>query len=233
LLLCVAAVYCKQTELPAGLAVFAIALIRNPRAALAAACVALVAGLAPLAGLQWATHGGFLHNIIGDNVNRFDLGAGGLTLALEASSLPVAWLSVYAGATLIPRAISWRVWTRFVSDRVMAARALLLLHFALSTVMLATIFKSGSNFNYFLEWLCVGSALTGVFLNDMICKARSVLIILAALCAAVLVAPTRYLPDHPSAADQARQDALVQQIRTAAKPVASEDMVLLMRAGNR
>jgi hypothetical protein len=113
----------------------------------------------------------------------------------------------------------------------MAARALLLLQLALSTLTLATIFKSGSAFNYFLDWLCIGSALAGVFLHDIMGNARFVRIVLAPLCAAALFSPIRLLPDHPPAADQAMQSALVQEIRAAAKPVASDNMVLLMRAG--
>ncbi len=231
LLLCVAAVYCKQTELPAGLAVFAIAMLRNPRAAVAAGGVALVAGLVPLAGLQWATHGGFLHNIISDNINRFDFANGMRTLAAEAPSLPLALLIVCSSVCLIPSAVSWHEWAGCLSDRVMAARALLLLHFALSTLMLATIFKSGSTINYFLDWLCIGSALAGVFLQELMSKAPGAPIVLATLCATVLISPVRFIPDHPSTADQATQDALVQQIQAATKPVASEDMVVLMRAG--
>ena len=231
LLLCVAAMYCKQTELPAGLAVLSIAILRNPRAAIVAGCVALLAGLVPLAGLQWTTHGGFLHNIINDNINRFDLANGMRTLVAEAPSVPFVFLIVCASIYLIPRTVSCHEWAGGLSDPVMAARALLLLHLILSTLMLATIFKSGGTINYFLDWLCIGSALIGVFVQEIMGKARSAPIVLATLCAAVLVSPVRFVPDHPSTSDRVAQNALVQQIRVAAKPVASEDMVLLMRAG--
>ena len=231
LLLCVAAVYCKQTELPAGLAVLAIASLRNPHAAAAAASVALVAGLAPLAGLQWVTHGGFLHNIIGGNINRVGLAYGLRTLAAEARSLPLALLTVYCGVRLIPRAVRWRAWVASLSDRVTAARAVLLLYLALSTLMLPTICKSGGDINYFLEWLCLGAALTGVLLHDIMAHARGAPIFFATLCAAALVTPVRFKADQPSPADQAVQDALLQRVKAADKPVASEDMVLLLRAG--
>ena len=231
LLLCVAAVYCKQTELPAGLAVFTIAMLRNPRAAVTAAAVALITGLVPLAGLQWATHGGFLHNIIADNINRFDVATGLRTLVAEAPSLPLALLIVCAGVYLFSPVVSRRDWAADLSNHVMAARALLLMQIGLSTLMLSTIFKSGGSINYFLDWLCIGSAIVGVFLYDVMDKARIAPIVVAMLCAAILLSPLRFMPDHPSAADQASQDALVQQIRAATMPVASEDMVVLMRAG--
>ena len=62
-------------------------------------------------------------------------------------------------------------------------------------------------------------------------KVRRATVVLAALWVAVLVSPFRLVPDHLSAADQAMEDALLQQVRAATKPVASEDMVVLLRAG--
>ena len=54
LLLCVAAVFTKQTQLPAGVAVFLIALLRNPRGALGAAAVAGAVGLGALGLMEVA-----------------------------------------------------------------------------------------------------------------------------------------------------------------------------------
>ena len=71
LLLCVAAVFTKHTQLPAGVAVFLIALLRNPRGALGAAAVAGAVGLGALGLMEWLTGHGFLRNIIGYNINRF------------------------------------------------------------------------------------------------------------------------------------------------------------------
>ncbi|WP_158745691.1 hypothetical protein [Acidisphaera sp. L21] len=231
LLLCVAAVYCKQTELPAGLAVFAIAILRSPRSAVCAASIALLAGLIPLVGLQLATHGGFLHNIIGDNINRFDLASGMRALVAEAPSLPLSLVIVFAGFYLLPSAVTWRDGAGNLANHVTVARALLLLHLALSTLMLATIFKSGGSFNYFLDWLVIGSALAGVLLSDVMAKTHTAPIIITTLCAAVLISPVRFMLDYPSIEDRARQETLVLKIEAAAKPVASEDMVVLMRAG--
>ena len=71
LLLCVAAMFTKQTQLPAGVAVFLVALLRNPRGALGAAAIAAAVGLGALGMMQYLTDGGFLHNIVGYNMNRF------------------------------------------------------------------------------------------------------------------------------------------------------------------
>jgi hypothetical protein len=69
LMLCVASVFTKQTQLPVGVAVFVVALLSNPRGALAAAALAGIFGLGVLGLMQGLTEGGFLHHIIGYNIN--------------------------------------------------------------------------------------------------------------------------------------------------------------------
>ena len=234
LLLCIAAVYCKQTELPAGLAVFIVATLRNPRVGLSAGCIALVAGLVPLAALQSVTHGGFLQNIIGYNINSFNLSAGVGNLYLEALSLPLAALIVLAAFRLFPAGIrlnTMAVAGARLASRTAAARAMLMLHFMLSTVMLLTIFKSGGSINYFIDWLCVGCVLLGVFLCGLNPASRATHFTLAALCGYALLTPLQILPIWSSNTDEAQQAALVRRIAQASKPVGSENMVLLMRAG--
>jgi hypothetical protein len=72
LLICVASVFTKQTQLTVGTAVFLIALLRNPRGALSAAAIAGMFGLGALGLMEGLTDGGFLQNIIGYNINRFN-----------------------------------------------------------------------------------------------------------------------------------------------------------------
>ena len=246
LLLCVAGVYGKQTQLAAGIAVGVFALVRNPRGGLGAVAVAGGAGLAVLGLMQWLTDGGFVQNIIGSNINRW----GGLRRALwnlkdETSSIPViilaacawAWVarSVVGGAPLrmvsLPTAVS--AWRR--ASPVTARRALLLLHFALSTLMLGTVFKAGANFNYMLELLCAGVVLIGVMLVDLSRAATKPGIafpaVVAVLLLTVSVQHVRQATGFESPVVLARNAALVERIRAADKPVASEDMTLLMRAG--
>jgi hypothetical protein len=70
----------------------------------------------------------------------------------------------------------------------------------------------------------------GVLLSDLVGKLHFSLVT-CLLILGVLVLPFRQLPDHFPQADIDLQAALVQRIAQAAKPVASENMTLLMRAG--
>lgn len=241
LLLCTAAVFTKQTELPAGIAVFAVALLLNPRNALAAAGIVGLLGLGALALMQDLTHGGFLQNIVGYNINRFSPDAVVRTLLVERSSLPVAGLILFAAGSLIvslPRPSSGASWLRAVGlslhagDRPAVARAMLLGYFAIASLMLVTLFKSGAAFNYLLDWLCIGVVLVGVKLCDLAMNNRRPFILVALLLIlGVAILPFRQLPDRPSEEQFAQHTALVRRIADANKPVASESMTVLMQAG--
>ena len=245
LLLCVAAVFTKQTQLSAGVAVFLIALLRNPRGALGAAAVAGAVGLGALGLMEGLTGNGFLHNIVGYNINRLSLRQGYLLFWRERASLPFMVLMLVAfvvlGRAVLPSAARLRLgpvlrdaWALRRADQSTACRALLLLEFALATLMLSTAFKSGANYNYLLEWLCTGCVLIGVLLVDLTRSGAGSgrwlqgATLLLALGVAVL--PLRQMPDL-MAKEGPAQAALVERIAAAQKPVASENMVLLMRAG--
>jgi hypothetical protein len=236
LLLCVAAVFTKQTQLPVGIAIFTIALLRNPRGALAAAAVAGAIGLGALCLLEIVTNGGFLDNIVGCNINRYALKYAIGTLGVERASLPFMGLMLVAAGTTVAslcRALCGRRFlARFrAADRATALRATLLVHFVLASLMLFTLAKSGSSTNYLLDWLCVGGVLVGIALSDLATSERWFFGATTLLILAVLSLPIREIPDQfpPELLDQ--QAGLVARIAAADKPVASEDMVLLMLAG--
>ena len=72
---------------------------------------------------------------------------------------------VVLGRAVLPSAARLRLgavlreaWALRRADRATACRALLLLEFALATLMLPTAFKSGSNYNYLLEWLALAAS---------------------------------------------------------------------------
>lgn len=244
LLICVASVFTKQTELPAGVAVFLIALLRNPRSALYAAVIAATFGLAALGSMEWLTQGGFLHNIIGYNINPISWGHGFAILqkATRAEFPFMALMLVAAGATLFgffrqppagpwPPGIGRHLLRLRTADRATAARALVLLHFTLAGLMLFTVFKIGSYINYLLDWLCVGCVLIAVLLCDMVGTKWRFSLIVAMLILGVLRLPPRLLPDRFPQGDLDRLAALVHRIAAARKPVASDYVDLLMRAG--
>ena len=238
LLLCVAAVFTKQTQLPAGIAVAVVALMRRPREGLIAVGIAGAAGLAALVAMQVVTGGGFLQNILGYNVNRLALRHFYWVFWPERFSLPVMLLIAVSMALL--SAGLWRrtgsvggIW-RFVraSDGATAARLIVLLQFALASVFVLLGAKSGSHFNYLLEWLAVGCIVVGIVMVDYLASPRLLPAFAAVIIAwALFVQPQRLLPDQPSPAALAQQAALIRRIADAEKPVASEEMTVLMRAG--
>ena len=138
LLICVASVFTKQTQLPVGVAVFLVALLRNPRGALGAAALAGIFGLGALGLMQGLTEGGFLHNIIGYNINSFSPRHAYWVFWPERSSfLFMALMLMAAGATLLglfqrrptdPRlpAIGQLLLRFRLADRATTARAMLL-----------------------------------------------------------------------------------------------------------
>ena len=244
LLLCVAALFAKQTLLPAGVAVFLIALLRNPRGALGAAVVAGAAGLGAVAVMQSLTGGGFLQNIIGYNINRYSIRHAFWVFWPERSSIPLMALMAVAFVVIargvLPGGIAplglWRTRRSLPrAGRATASRFLILLHVLLAGLMLFTVFKSGGGFNYLLEFLCAGCVLVGVLLIDLTRSAvwggRWFHVVAIVLTLSVAVRPVRQMPDVVSMAELERQTALVRRVAAAEKPVASENMTLLMRAG--
>lgn len=246
LLLCVAGVYSKQTQLPAGIAVGVFALVRNPRGGLGAVAVAGAAGLAALGLMQWLTDGGFLQNIISSNINRW----GGLSRALwnlkdETGSIPVmilaavAWVwvarSALGGVRLHIGSLAAAPFAWHRASPTVARRVLLLLHFALASLMLGTVFKAGANFNYMLEFLAAGTVLIGIMLVDFsraaVWRGLALPSVLAVLLVTVAAQRVRQVFGLDSPIVLAKEAALVERIRAADKPVASENMTLLMRAG--
>jgi hypothetical protein len=243
LLLCVGSVFSKQTEIAAGLAIFIVTLLRRPRAALVAATVAFAVGLVALGWLEGITHGGFLVNIVSYNINRFTMDAAARIIGDERNLGPfvalmaiAAWSVVAGLAERAPGAPAGGFVSRLTSgvrnaDRANAARAMLVLYFGLSTLMLVTIMKSGGTINYLIEWLCGGSVLIGVLLCDLTPSAWTFAAVVAILILGILPTPfDSSLPRDPQTLI-ADQELLVRRIAAADKPVASEDMTLLMRAG--
>jgi hypothetical protein len=243
LLICAASVFTKQTQLPVGVAVFLVALLRNPRGAPCAAALAGMFGLGALGLMQGMTEGGFLHNIIGYNINGFSPRHAYWVFWPERSSLLFMALMLVAGGAILlglfpQRPIDSRLpiigqllLRLRQADRATTARAMLLLHFALASLILFTALKSGAYFNYLLDWLCVGCVLIGVLLCDLVGTGWRFSLVTALLILGLLNLPFREIPEPIPQQALDRQAALVRRIAAAEKPVASEDMTLLMRAG--
>jgi hypothetical protein len=242
-ILFVLAIYTKQTSIAAPGAAFLMLCCVRPRLAamLLAACLAL--GLVALAGLSWSTGGGFLRHILGYNLNRYDPANWAIVTGLVRSHL-VLFLAAISGAGLTIRRLReagagtpilrWRA-----AAAPTAARLALILFLLLKTAMLPLILKSGSSYNYLIEWLSAVAILAAVGLAQLFADAfdeprsRSMLPAAAALVLAVQLVR---LPGWDLTEEAARRrvvelSPLIAQIRAAKRPVISDDMILLIRAG--
>jgi uncharacterized membrane protein YeaQ/YmgE (transglycosylase-associated protein family) len=248
----VAAVFTKQTSVVAPAAVFLTYLLIRPRLAwvCAASCTGL--GLAILGALAWATDGGFLRHIFLYNVNRFE--AWRLLWIKDAVLTHILYFAVIGlgvTARLRTRLAPYRdeslatVRLRLAATPADAFFLLGLVYAGLAGLMTLSIAKSGSNANYFIEWMAVLSVLLGVSVREAAAaafgashdRAQSRLFAQPALLPlmigiqALIVAPP---PDYKAQRDPARVadlEALSAQVRAAERPVISDDMVLLARSG--
>lgn len=231
LLLCVASLFAKQTQLPAGISVFLVALACAPRRALVASVIAGAVGLAVVVVLEAVT-GGFLKNIIAYNVNPLHLGNAREYLWREREAAPLVVIMVVGaiGVLLQLRRADILADLRRCDPLVMT-RVVVVLHFALAGLMALQIIKDGADNNYFIDFLTTGCILIGF----LVCNAerpfiaRCVVIVVLALSVASL--PHWTLGVKWLAQRTAREDKLVDLIARQTKPVISDDMLLLMRAG--
>ncbi len=241
LLLCTVAVFTKQTQMSAGVALCLVSLCLNARATLAAAAVTVTLAVAAAAWLQMVTAGGFLQNVVGYNINRFSLRTAYGIFRDERTSAPVMLLILPAGLVVAADLRrTWRQasgWRPFVRDAGAVRRAGLLAYVLLTGGTLLAVFKSGGNFNYLIEWLCAGCIMVGVALCRLTLDAREAAwrpaVMLAVLTASVAWLPLRQTLGLYDAAKLQHYAALIDRIAQASKPVSSENMTLLIQAGKQ
>jgi 4-amino-4-deoxy-L-arabinose transferase-like glycosyltransferase len=242
------AVYTKQTFIGGPAAAFLALLLLDPKRALIFLSGCFVLGLGVLAWLMASSHGGFLTHIILYNVNRFDwagqatarsvmkrqvvlIALGLIGAALATATLPAAWHDSLAALR-----------ERIRQSRRLFAALLMLLFLLIKTLMLPLIMKSGSNENYFVEWLFALAIFAGLAIRPLV---RAVVAgegrtpaLLAALVVIGIPLQTAFVLDWHSGykgnliqSQTPVLDQLATRIRAARKPVISDDMVLLIRAG--
>ena len=229
LMLCMAAVFTKQTELAPGMAVFVVLLWCRPRMTLMSAVGVSALGVGIVLWLQGVTDGGFLRHIVGYNLNRFDSAELGNNLSHEISNLPLLLLVPIAAI------IVWREAYVIVDDRRGLARRVLLVWFGLSCCTVLGMAKVGSSFNYLNTLYVASCVMLGIALTDLLSgQPRSIL-----KGAAFALALTIWLNAPPDEALEKflgrqapdQQAVLVQRISAGSKPVFSKDMVVVLRAG--
>lgn len=241
-ILLVMAVYTKQTMLCGPAALFLVLLLHRPRTAMMGILTCLVAGGVALAGLAIATDGGFLRHIFLYNVNRLDPDRINWIGLIVAGHFPLMT------AALAGVAVSFPALRRFADNRREAAASdvmatILIVYMLLTTISLLLILKSGSGVNYFIEWMAVLAIFAGIAVAPAIERALDAgadipagasfagkLAVVALAAQAFMLPNVRYKPAMFTAR-VAGLTELASRIRAADKPVISDDMVLLMRAG--
>lgn len=241
------AVFTRQTFVAAPIAVVAVLAIVDRRIAVFAVALGLGVSLALLGAAQYLTDGGFLAHVVGHNVNRFELSRLGLVVLVVSLHFPMI-VAIAAGLGLRPavHAISNEpLPLRLHSDAGARGRAMLGVSFALASLMLPAMSKSGSNLNYAMEWAAMGAAFAGIAFGRAVVLTsrnafgiqRSHQVRASAIAVALLVQPfmlpdsRRSLPQGDPAAFAAMANSLTAAIRNASGSTISDDMVVILRAG--
>jgi hypothetical protein len=195
--------------------------------------------------LEVYTRGGFLQNIVAYNINPFALRHAFWVFRPDWTSLPFMLLMLVAAPAVLGSILP-SVWRRPLgafreigalryAERPIVCRAMLLVQFILATLMLMASFKQGAYFNYLIEWLVVGSVLVGLLLihldRNTTWNGWAFPAAVVVLAVPVLLQPLRYMPIMVNMSFVGELEVLVQRIAASDKPVAADNMALLMRAG--
>jgi hypothetical protein len=242
----VLAVYTKQTLIAAPLAALVVSLIWKGRPALLAALFGAGLGLTGFAGLEWLTGGGFARHVLTYNINTYSITRLLIAWRMVGGAYAMLFLSAIGALLFLWRqdfAVSAGLMSRHPSKtRHTLAVVTLWLSFAALTTLTAG--KEGSAVNYFIELLYVSTipvAMTAALAWQKIVSNRApgnggvVRVLALSLTAGLLVQlaaekPYRYPRiDDPEGTNI--QLALTREIAQSTRPVLSEDMVLLLRAG--
>lgn len=244
------AIYTKQTSVAAPAAGFIVLAYIAPRQAMTLLFTCLILGLVVLIWLSWSTHGGFLEHTLRYNVNRLDLSRG-------VGVLKQLWQHLFfIGAALVGLVVAnqrlsdvkrtlantkdRKAFLR--DDRASLATLVISTYLIFCTLMMPMMLKSGSDINYLIEWLCAISIFAAFGAKPIVAfvlggeKKTS----LALCCLYFVGLPStiwgiaRIYGDAYS--EQARHkpgelEKIVDLIHRSPKPVISDDMVLLIRAG--
>jgi hypothetical protein len=239
----VLSIYTRQTELAAPASALLVLLLVRPRAAILAGVGGAVLGLGALVWLEWLTAGGFLRHIISYNINTWTFG-----LLIERLRFQVSY-AVLLALAVIGLAVLWLRPRDEPSPRggeasrysiVLPTISLWLL---LSLIMMvATVGKTGSNVNYFIEPMSVCAVAVGLLIGlcwqavvgspgqrDMALRLGLVFATVAMVGVMAKRRPACFAVQAPGLL--AIQENLVKEISKQDRPVLSEDMVLSLRAG--
>jgi len=250
ILMFVLAVYTKQTEITGPIAAVLVALVIDVRSTLWAVAFGLLVGGSAFAILELTTDGRFWHHIVDYNIydqfswrHVLDVGLAektavpGVLLGLAA----FAFLWCTEASPLLAGTIASRI-DALRRSRKLRALAIISVWFGLASVQLISLGKRGAWSNYFIEWMCITTVPVGMVASlawdrttaaEKTAAVRGLAGLVLSLVLAI-IALYRPLFESPLVGDPkaiALRAHLVNLIRQNPKPSLSEDMVLLVRAG--
>ena len=242
----VLALFTKQTAVAAPAAALAVSLALNPQPTIIAVTFGAILGLLGFGWMEWLTGGGFGRHIFTYNINA--------TYTLENFIRHLMSLRLYSFLFLSAvgaLALLWRdqlhTFKNVTSPRGARARvvvAIVTLWLIFATATLVSAAKTGASMNYFIEFFYVCALPVGILTShcwqDIVAKrARPgkadiglVLLVLTVGLAGQVIRdqPTRHAQlDYPKATEIERY--MIKEIAHSPRPVLSDDMVLLVRAG--
>lgn len=246
------AIYTKQSELSAPIAALVIAAIVNVRWALKGVVFGLIISVLALIILLLATHGGFWQHIIVynsqnrfllENLDYFILRQKHDALALLTGVL--AFVFLWSTEVIILPVRDRRRWVAAIrQSEKLRALSVVSLWFVLASVQLVTIGRRGSDDNYFIEWMSITAISVGIagtiVWNEVLTGGKSLafpslvaLFVSLTLGTRALIRPPFEFGIVDDAKATAARGHLVDIILESRKPVLSDDMVLILRAGQQ
>ncbi|HEX8413976.1 MAG TPA: hypothetical protein VF637_08840 [Sphingomicrobium sp.] len=234
----VLAIYTKQTSIAAPASAFVALWLARPRAAwvLFAWCGGL--GLCTLAGLSFASDGGFLRHTMLYNLNRLDLSRVQIlaVILLQTSTVAIALFGTAATWHRLRPTEFAALRRKLAADPCDLAAFLALAFLIMKTAMLPTILKSGSSDNYLIEWLFAVAVLVGIGAAPVIGAALtgkrwpSPLVI--AMVTIGIPTQAYWVLGDGSHGDMTKPYSdIAARISRSPRPVVSDAMVLLIRGG--
>ncbi|WP_336968242.1 hypothetical protein [Sphingobium aromaticiconvertens] len=247
----VLSLYAKQISIAAPMAAFSVLLLVRPGLAVRGIAFSTISGLLALAWLSRATDGGFLTHILVYNINRFLPSSFGdilfpqlfihmVLIALSVLGVTATWRG---SRTFLDKGSLALIRDSLAQNRAAVAALMLLIFLGLKTIMLLGILKSGASYNYMIEWFSAVAVFAALTLAPFAARAMGqtsgveklspVHVVLALVALPLQLA---FLPVGFSSAQAIAQNTkvgarIVERIASSTRPVISDDMTLLIRAG--
>jgi hypothetical protein len=237
----VLALFTRQTAIFAPAALFGTMLLIHARLAFVGIGWSTLFGLAGLGLTSVLTDGRFVEHIFLYNVNRFSFAHFQKEVDQGLLGQPQYWVLTLLSAIFLV----WALWRSRRESTIPSVGALAgkvcLSYLAFSLISLVLVAKLGSNVNYFVDLCAAAAILSGMaaarvsrqlLSGSVFGQYFGVGLIIAVMWSAVSI-PAAYV-------DQARKrpaisalDQQVREIRVASKPVLSDDMVVIRKAGKQ